>query len=149
MSSRALKLFRVLVPSWGFFADVADLPVLFVRTADSSGSWGEWFPAVMKPQRRLWSVLFNPEGNLYLAYNTLLQQVESDIGELDGVAVQSFESSVSFRLLHNLVRYRLNSAHDEHLRNVTQYQFRLERRPQGDPKSSTGEAFLTSKIYPA
>jgi hypothetical protein len=142
MNPRYLKIFRVLIPSWGFFSDVADLPVLYLRTAGLSGGWGQWFPALCTPRRKLWSVLFNAEGNLYLAYNTLLQQIESDIADLSLEETEQFENSVSFRLLHNLVRHQLQ-VHDD----LSQYQFRLERRKQGDVEVENGEIFLTSRTY--
>ena len=113
--------------------------------ADSSGELGPWRLGLQKPKRSLWSLIFNPEGNLYLAYNSLLQQVESDIGELRPEAVSSFEATPSFKLLYNLVHFLIGKC--EEVSSGTLFQFKIVRELQGEPALTPGEGILVSREF--
>jgi hypothetical protein len=93
-------LLRPIIPTWRFFAQVTEVPELLVRIGSSSDSLGPWQLALTKPKRALRSLIINHEGNLYLAYHSLLERV------LDETAISTngdaLEETVSFRLVKNL-----------------------------------------------
>jgi hypothetical protein len=88
-------------------------------------------------------LFYNPEGNLYLASNTLLQQLESYISELTNDQREKFEDSVSFKLVNNLVQSVIGASFEN--KHQLFYQFKVTRIRQGEP-SLDGEDFLVSKI---
>lgn len=142
MESKFLTLFRVLFPSWKFFTGVTEIPALYYRILSEHGDAGPWLPVLKRPERKWYSVFFNPEGNLCLAVQSLFQQVEAEIGELEPEQVELFEQSVSFQLLKNLALITLRS--ERLLEPGISFQFKLNRIRQGD-LSGSGEDFLISK----
>ena len=144
LQSRTLHLFRALFPSWRFFEDLVALPLLEYRVAKTGTELGPWQMALDKPGRKLSSLFVNAEGTLYLACNGVLQQLESDIGELSAPAPETFEDSVSFQLVKNLVRFEL-SKHNV-LLSGSKFQFKISRREPGAPDNHS-EMFVMSKIY--
>ena len=158
MSGKFLALFRSLFPSWRFFSDVTQVPTVHYRFSSDGGIFSSWKLGLKKPVRKWYSLIVNHHGNLYLASHTLLQQLESDIGELSPQTIDRFENSVSFQLTKNLVRYLV--VNQEGLM-VTQegllvtpeeskpnlfYQFKVSRARQGSDGSSS-EDFLISKVF--
>lgn len=124
-NNRSLKLFRALVPSWGFFDRAGAVPHLFYRIrepqTDSSSSFGEWKNALTPaPARRWYNLIFNPQGGEFLAYHSLLQQLIDDLDEWDENQIDRFHESVSFRLIENLAIARIPNKNSDF-----QYQFKL------------------------
>lgn len=144
-------LIRSLLPSWRFFESITEIPVLFIRYGPVGGELGEWEPAVRERPRSLSAVLFNPQLNLGLAIGSLLQQLETEVGELSPDQTEGYESSVSFELIQNLVRYLLRSRKQTILSSgqliqPVQYQFKIGRVWQGD-STDRFDQFLLSRIY--
>ena len=143
-----LQLFRPLFPSWRFFEDVTEIPIMFYRAAPAGGEFGEWQP-VLKVLKRRWSNLFiNPSGNLNLAAHSLLQQLEIELGEVPPEQAESFETSVAFELAKNLACYSaLEDARrlDKSIRPA-QLQFKIGRILQGAPISGF-EQFIQSQVF--
>ena len=104
---RILYLFRAFFPSWKFFDDYGDVPILFYRMSGSEKKFGDWVPCLARPKRRLRSFLVNPEGGFYLACTSLLEQVISELEEFEDGGVENFERTVSYQLIHNLVRFQI------------------------------------------
>ena len=153
-------LFRALFPSWRFFEDVTDVPVLFYRIeskstegkpndGDSIPEFGPWTPGLRQLNRNFGSLLFNPQGNLVHAINSLLQHLEIDVGETSPERIDSFEETVSFCLVKDFVDYLLQGGKylDSAERAVpgTKYQFKIGRVRQGAPVEQF-EQFLISKV---
>ena len=74
---RALRYFRALFPSWRFFDRVVASPRLLVRYDD-----GAWQPIDSAP-RPAGTALFAPRANLALAYQSVVDQLVHELGELD------------------------------------------------------------------
>ncbi len=123
---RAIYLFRAFFPSWRFYEDICEMPMLYYRTLEPAG---DWKLAWQKPLRS-WSTIFvNPQVNYLFACQGLLNQVENDVNELGEGAHEEFSNSVSYRLLENLVRYSMRAEGDG---AATRYQFKLMAAIQGE-----------------
>ena len=104
--------------------------LLFFRFGPVGEELGAWEPAVGERGRSLTAVVFNPQLNLGLGIGSLLQQLETEVGELPPDQTEGFERSVSFELIQNLVQYLIRSAGQ--LGQPIQYQFKIGRVWQGD-----------------
>jgi len=77
-----LFLFRAFFPNWQFFHKVGSVPHLYIRYQDALGAWSEW-QWVYPRRTRHWADLFhNPQGNLLLAQQNLVDHLSSDIKDL-------------------------------------------------------------------
>jgi len=130
---RAAVLLRALFPSWRFFEDIVEVPVLRIRVDDES----EWHDALPNLERRLESLFLNPTGNLHHALGTLLHQLSYDLESVSDKDPEAFEESVSYRLVENAVRVLLPS-------NATQFQFKVTAIYQARP-SEAGTDILVSR----
>lgn len=140
---RGMMLLRVLFPSWRFFEELTEIPYLELRWARGGESLGSWQPALRRPSRRWSALLLNPEVNLALAEQSLLQQLESDISELQPGTEELFVASPSYRLCRALVLFQL-----QQLRSGVEpvrFQFRVSRLFQG-AAVETCEPFLVSVV---
>lgn len=100
LTARTWVLLRSLLPSWRFFEDIEPGPELLYCVVQD-GRDGEWQPVLVPPARRgFW---LNAEGNLYLAQQSLVEQLWS---ELDGVAVEAAPRLTSYRLVQRLIAAR-------------------------------------------
>lgn len=102
-----VSLVRVLVPSWRFFDDLQVTPTLLVRVARDGEAFGEWAPVLSPPRRSILHLVWNPEGNLLLAQQSLLERLLMDVGEWDERGATGPETLVSYQLVLNLVRAAL------------------------------------------
>ncbi len=94
-------LLRTLVPSWRFFETAGWLPALSMRF---EGEW-DWHPVLVPPRRGLRHLFFNPEGNLHLALQTVLERLVMEINELpEGGTLPA--SSENYGLVRNLCSSR-------------------------------------------
>jgi hypothetical protein len=72
----ALKLF---LPSWNFFNDFTAVPTMEFAVIGVAGALGEWQPlfrAGAAPSA--WRVVFNPQGNLDLLEQTLVERAAEE-----------------------------------------------------------------------
>lgn len=107
MNGRMVFLFRAFFPSWKFFEDIEQAPLLYIRTELEGRDFSEWSDGLGKAERSLSQVVFNPKGNLRLACNSLLQQLMTDLELADESNPKSFENVVSYQLTKNLARRRV------------------------------------------
>lgn len=77
-----LSRLRVLVPAWRFFDRAAAAPYLLVRWAAPGGQLGAWMPLDGGP-RGATSWAFSPHGNLFLAYQSVIEQLVAEVAEVD------------------------------------------------------------------
>lgn len=115
--SQQLKLLRVFFPSWRFFDFINSVPLLYVRSWNEKGEWSEWLPALKKPERRFWNILFNPEGNIFLAKQTLVQQFAEELEE---------PTLTTTALITQLARSEISNLLTEHSPRVVCFQYQLK-----------------------
>lgn len=112
VQSRWLQLLRFLLPSWRFFDELGQLPVLSMR--EGEGPWRPVLPPMTRSVRRL---VLNADGNFALACESLVQQLVADVVESDDVTALE-----SYRLVSNLVAMRATA---------TRFQWRVELEEDG------------------
>lgn len=138
---RTLSLFRALFPSWRFFEDTTEVPVLFYRVAASNEKFGQWRPGLKKPNRHWYSIFLNPEGNLFLAYVGLLEQLLHDAAEIPPEQAERLADSVSYQLTKNLVLQQILETHrSENLR----FQFKICSLLQGASEDKLEDALISA-----
>ena len=57
---RAIYLFRALFPSWRFYEEVCEVPMLYIRSGTET-ELGDWHPAWKPLERSLRKIFLNPE----------------------------------------------------------------------------------------
>lgn len=77
-----LTRLRSLVPAWRFFDRAAPVPSLWIRWAAPGGGFGPWSISDDGPRGAL-SWAFAPRANLVLAYHAALDQLVTEIAELE------------------------------------------------------------------
>jgi hypothetical protein len=104
---------RAFFPNWKFFHAVGYAPRLYMRAMATDRSWGPW--QLMYPrQTRRWHHLFhNPNVNLELASQNLVEHLVADLNALaDG---QDARPLVIYQMVENRVRVDLDrQTHDLH-----------------------------------
>ena len=119
MRSALVQRLRAFFPSWKFFAEIEETPELLVRVgadADALGAFERCWP---KLERRVRSLLLNPEGNLILAYDSLLAELLADAEQHEA----SLGERVSYRLVERLVEFWLAQRPDAE--QIRHYQFKV------------------------
>jgi hypothetical protein len=111
--SEIKALLPLLIPSWRFF----DLPGERYIFSFRSAPEGEWKAAIAEPQRRWWNLFYNPQGNLALAFHSIVERVVIEVG--DAVNIEAFEASLSYKQLLCVVK---TAAFGDNTSNV---QFRI------------------------
>ena len=118
---------RAFFPSWRFFDDLGDAPILWVRIdlgdTQQNDGFGQWQPCLATAKRNWFTWLWNPQGNLRLAYDSLLMHLLTDIQE--GPARLS--ECVSYQLTQQLVAHQLES--HPAAASIVRYQFKLSCVP--------------------
>lgn len=144
VASPVVQRLRALFPSWRFFDDIGDAPLLMVRVATSDDEaaidTAPWEPCLPTPRRRVTDVLWNPQGNLRLAYDSLLMHLLTDIDEHVG----PIGSAVSFQLTEQLVAYQLRT----HARTdrIVRYQFKLMTLAAGASPEQAQDVLISGVI---
>ena len=98
-----VQLLRAFLPSWKFFEDLGEVPVLYFRIK-SAGQWTEWKKWIDPIERKWWQLIFNPQGNLNLAYGSLVQELCDEIHKSKDI--EQLENSKPFQDLKNLLLER-------------------------------------------
>jgi hypothetical protein len=93
-----MQILKLFIPSWQFFTGSSASAHLFYKV-DTSG----WLPAIVKPQRSWIHVFFNPDGNLYLAKQSAVDQLVNEINSLNKVD-DSIQESLSYQIVLNIAR---------------------------------------------
>ncbi len=109
---KALKYFRIFVPSWRFFDDTGPIPKLYVRAEQAGQLGSSWLPALQPPKRRWYSLFFNPDGNLHHAICNALEHLLHDPQDKD-----------ANRIIHRYVRHYL--INERGLKPLGKYQFKV------------------------
>lgn len=96
-----LNLFRVFLPSWKFFDEVGSAPELYYQME------GPWQPVLIRPANKLRNLFLHPEGNFFHAGHSLLERLLREVNEAEP---SDLESSPSYQLVENLVRFQIRQA---------------------------------------
>jgi hypothetical protein len=124
VSLPAIALFRCFFPAWRFFEEIAPSPVLSHRLATSGQDvdTAAWVNSLLPPPRRASALWLNAAGNLYLAQQSLVERLHSELDSA-GQNPRAIAQTVSYRLVQALVAERVRSALP--LGAAASYQFRL------------------------
>ena len=91
------SILRVLVPSWRFFDRTGTRFILRIRNRNN-----DWQVAVPRWKATWYSFIFNPQGNLQLAF---LSALERFVGEgQEAKSASEFEASKTFALVRNIAK---------------------------------------------
>lgn len=99
-----IQRFKFLFPSWRFFEQVGNRHTLFIQTPTTN----EWVHLSLKVQRRPWMILYNPQGNLRLAMDSLLEQLMQDLADLqNSLGWEQLSPTQQETQIHQLTSYQL------------------------------------------
>lgn len=110
-------LLRVLIPSWRFFDDVGHVSKLFYQTNLAT----QWQPCFQPLPRHWYQLLLNPQTNLRMALNSLVERLVSEISESTEANKDQIPQSVSYQLVKNLVRHQARSQNT----NIKTFRFKI------------------------
>jgi hypothetical protein len=120
LRSGTLTLLRCVFPAWRFFEEIAAVPVLSHRVIDASGAQGPWLQTLLPPRRHAGMWGLHAAGNLYLAYQSMVEQLAAELE--DPAEINDLTQCVSYQLVQALVLRELQKQAGA-VRG--QYQFRL------------------------
>ncbi|MFD0669652.1 hypothetical protein ACT80S_18170 [Ramlibacter sp. MAHUQ-53] len=133
---RWLFFLRAFFPNWKFYHAVGRPPRLHVRGQDAQGTWLPWQRVYPRRARRWLHLLHNPDVNLALSHQNLVDHLASDVNELPEGAQPG--DLVSYRLVYRLAREALPPQ-----AAAFQFEIRLES-PRGEPP----HCLLQSPVMP-
>jgi hypothetical protein len=139
-----LFLLRAFFPNWKFFHAVGHVPHLYARSAVllSSGelAWSAWMLIYPRRTRRLSHLLHNPETNLGLAQQNLVDHFWADLYDLpEGADPRGL---VTYSMMSRLVDQMLH-AHDA---NFTHRQFELRMVLDARSETVDTQVMMTSPV---
>lgn len=112
IESPTLNLFKFMFPSWKFFDESVDTPVLLYKLVNQE-KWKICFPY---PKRKWFHFLYNPEVNFYLAYHSHIQQLLGELNNFDDLKLDEFHKTTSYKITENFVRF---------LKPTSEFQFKI------------------------
>lgn len=98
-------LIKLLLPAWNFFDDTTFTPIVYFQI--NQDEWKEFYPP---PETRLINFFYNPYGNLYLFYHSLIQRLINDIFEKQNNPDFNLDQLSSFKILHNWIKKDVHGA---------------------------------------
>jgi hypothetical protein len=100
-----LFFFRAFFPNWKFYHAAGHAPRLYVRGQLATGDWTDWHRVYPRVPFRFTRVLHNPEVNLALNHQNLVDHLWSDIQDLpeDGDITQRVTYQLVTRLAHEAI----------------------------------------------
>ena len=131
VQSQWLFLLRGFFPNWKFFDVVGHVPHLMARSARDDGAeqlvWTDWVLIYPRRTRRWWHLFHNPDTNLALAQQTMVDHFWSDLNDLpEGGDARQL---VTYTLMERLVQAQLHAHHGPY----SHWQFEL-RMVLDDPR---------------
>jgi hypothetical protein len=117
---------RAFFPNWRFYHAVGHRPTLELRIRGEQETWSDWIPHFPRAHRRALQFIHNPEINLQLVEQTLIEHLAGDLAEMSDD--EDVTDLVSYRLTIRLAnKLALQQAHSV-VPQPTQglcYQFRI------------------------
>ncbi len=138
-----LFLLRSFFPNWKFFHALGWVPRLYWRREIFSAAdraWSEWALLLPRYERRLSHLVFNPQVNLALGEQNLVEHLSSDIA--DSVSDAKVQDFVTYRMVERLVRLKLKTQ----IPPDTGFQFCLCMQRLGAPVDVDRDGVLLSPI---
>jgi len=113
LPEKDLKLLRILFPSWKFFEAITPFPKIFYRISHNGTHYSEWLSLPpSEPIRNIKNLIYNPEGNLYLAYQGQIEQLLNDITELSSSnSTALIESLTSYKIVYSYIKEQILLRH--------------------------------------
>ena len=142
-----LFLLRAFFPNWKFFHAVGYVPHLYARSAVqlSTGDmqWSDWVLIYPRRVRRLSHLLHNPDTNIGLAQQNMVDHFWADLHDLpDGADPRSL---VSYQMIQRLTDQVLH----ERDRNFTHRQFELRMVRDDRTQTQDTHVMMTSPVEAA
>ena len=136
-----LFLLRGFFPKWQFFHSLGQTPRLYFRQL-TDDEWSAWRGFTPRAKRRLGRLFYNPQVNLALSEQNLVELLASDLAscEEDAAALRL----VSYRMVDRLVRLKLGL-----MSRWTAYQFRICLERPGAQVDFEKDTILLSPVLPA
>jgi hypothetical protein len=136
-----LFLLRGFFPKWQFFHSLVLTPRLYVRH-QTGDVWSDWSKFTPRARRRLVHLLHNPQVNLALSEQNLVELLANDIAscEDDAAALRL----VSYRMVDRLAQVKAGA-----MSGLSAYQFRICLERPGAPSDLEADTILLSPISPA
>ena len=117
-----LFLLRSFFPNWRFYHGLGFQPRLFVRIMNDTGQWQPWHMFMPRAAFHLGDLLHNPQNNLMLAHQNLVDHLSADVQTLPDEG--DVRGLVTYQLVERLVRSLLQP-------DALQFQFQLRLVPPG------------------
>jgi hypothetical protein len=141
-----LFLMRAFFPNWKFFHAVGHVPHLYVRSASQQDSgewlWSDWVLIYPRRQRRLHHFIHNPDTNLALGQQNLVDHFWADLYDLpDGADPRGL---VSFTMISRLTE-QVSRAKDA---KCTHSQFELRMVLDSATATTDSQVMMTSPVEP-
>ena len=138
-----LFLLRSFFPNWRFYHRVGHLRLLYVRVAGADAQWQAWQPMTPRAKRQPLQLLHNPDINLALANQNLVEHLTTDILDMD--EDHNVREFVTYQLVMRLVRHLLQAQSDKETEKyaISQYQFQIRLVPPFE-EATEETALLTS-----
>lgn len=143
-----LFLLRAFFPNWKFFHAVGHVPHLCARSAvvNQNGelTWSDWVLIYPRRVRRLSHVLHNPDTNLGLAQQNLVDHFWADLYDLPegNDANNDPRNLVTYKMISRLVEQVLQSQNP----NYTHSQFELRMVLDSRTQTVDTQVMMTSPI---
>jgi hypothetical protein len=139
-----LFLMRAFFPNWKFFHAVGHVPHLYARSAVQATSdqllWSEWVQIYPRCTRRWHHLVHNPDTNLGLAQQNLVDHFWADLYDLpEGADPRHL---VTYAMISRLVAQVLR-AHDP---NFTHSQFELRMVLDSSTETVSTQVMMTSPV---
>ncbi len=128
---------RAFFPNWKFYHAIGRPPRLHVRARSQDGQWQPWQLVYPRAARRWHHLLHNPQVNLALAGQNLVDHLAHDINDL--AEGGDITACVSYQLVCRLARQSLPAG-----TQAFQFEVRLE-----SPRGQAPACMLQSPVLPA
>jgi len=102
VQSRHLHFLRAFFPNWRFYHAVGHRPTLELRVRGEQEIWSDWIPHFPRAHRHALQVIHNPEINLQLVEQTLIEHLAGDLAEMSDE--EEVTDLVSYRLTIRLAQ---------------------------------------------
>ena len=109
VQSRHLHFLRAFFPNWRFYHAVGHRPTLELRVQGEHEAWSDWIPYFPRAERHALQFGHNPEINLQLVEQTLIEHLAGDLAEMsdDEVVTDLVSYRLTIRLAQKLALRRM------------------------------------------
>jgi hypothetical protein len=87
---------RAFFPNWRFYHAIGHRPTLELRVKGKHETWSDWIPYFPRADRHALQFVHNPEINLQLVEQTLIEHLAGDLAEMSDD--ENVTDLVSYRL---------------------------------------------------